>query len=90
MLEFTLNRLNEIIEKLGKRITKLVYKNKTLTKRAESAEGDWEIAEQIIDRLKAVNKELREYKLIFDDDTALKHVIELREEIIESKPRTKS
>ena len=53
MLEFTLNRLNEIIEKLGKRITKLVYKNKTLKKRAESAEGDWQVCEQIVDQLKA-------------------------------------
>ncbi len=34
-----------------------------------------------IDQLQAELKELMEYKLIFDDDTALKHVVILRDEI---------
>lgn len=46
--------------RLRKRIQGLVYENKTLKKRAQNAEADWQVSEQIIDQLKAENKRLRE------------------------------
>lgn len=83
--KITLNKLNEIIEQQAKRITKLVYKNKTLKKRAEAAEEDWQITEEMREQLKNKNKAQAErIKELEEENKAQKEVIKIDVRIFEA------